>query len=477
MLKFVEMSCQEAAWFLLRQPMSHTSRDCIYIPTFPPNERLRSYKKKSQLDAEEQGATSTNIWMENIIEKYEKRPSSLATMCLADLAATMTLKTGRKRDHTGTIIRNVVYCQRDVKRVLRWTPYNASDEKNYKRSMVLLFIPFINEHLDLLDHDSYLRLYTENELIIAQRLQQYEVYTDFENMIASNRELWSQVHEIESEQRPTVDHYVHQEGDLSSDANGDIRLISSALTAVVKRRSNVLPATEYCTRMRCTNFEQRALLKHCIARIHDCNLPPVQVFFSGNAGTGKTFFVCLSLMQETFNRFVQAHDITRDVYVAAASTGKAAVALGGTTVHSAFNISISNPRPTLNYEMLHLYRNVFANVQVIFVDEISMIGSPLFHLIDRRLKQISGRHDVDFGGFDIIFSGDLRQLPAVRTYQIFEPPSRREARNELWQNLKYYPLQRVSSRTFPYFICFPQFFCVIFFSNQRVLLFTGGTAE
>ena len=46
--------------------------------------------------------------------------------------------------------------------------------------MVLLFVAFVNEHVDLLDQENYLRSYTANEAVIAQRLQEYEAYTDFE---------------------------------------------------------------------------------------------------------------------------------------------------------------------------------------------------------------------------------------------------------------------------------------------------------
>ena len=90
---------------------------------------------------------------------------------------------------------------------------------------------------------------------------------------------------------------------------------------------------------------------------------------------------------ETYNRFAQAHDSTRDVFVAAASTGKAAVAIGGTTVHSAFSIAVHQRRGGLSPEAIQLYRNVFVNVCVVFIDEISMIGAGVFHIINERLKK------------------------------------------------------------------------------------------
>lgn len=71
----IEMSAQEASWFLLRQPMSHSSRDLIYIPTSWPCELHKSCKSKEQLESLEQH--STDIWTKNIIQKYEERSQEL----------------------------------------------------------------------------------------------------------------------------------------------------------------------------------------------------------------------------------------------------------------------------------------------------------------------------------------------------------------------------------------------------------------
>lgn len=85
MLNHVEMCTQEVAWFLLRQPMSKSSVQIIQIPTFPPEERKRMKKFKKELEGIEDDCT--DVWKENLFDKYEKRPAELKNIWLADFAA------------------------------------------------------------------------------------------------------------------------------------------------------------------------------------------------------------------------------------------------------------------------------------------------------------------------------------------------------------------------------------------------------
>lgn len=269
------------------------------------------------------------------------------------------------------------------------------------------------------------------------------MYQDFEQRLSEYHDQWNDIASDDLTQHEQTTCYTHEHDDLAQEQNDDIRQLPfpNSLSAVIKKRTNVISSADYCDMMRQTNFGQRSLIKHCIARIHDPTMTPIQIFFTGPAGSGKTF--TLRLLMETFNRFAQTHDAQRNVYVAAASTGKAAVAIGGTTVHNAFNISTMQRHGGLTFEALQLYRCAFSNIRVIFIDEISMIGAGIFHTINDRLKNIKMEHDYPFGEMDIIFCGDLRQLPPVSATPIYEPLKRGIHRSVLWQSLKYYPLKQV----------------------------------
>ncbi|GBP92639.1 hypothetical protein EVAR_62212_1 [Eumeta japonica] len=70
-LNTVEMSSQEAAWYLLRQLMSRSSREVSYIPTVWPQERHKLRKRKAVMDVENLDENSTDIWNAAIRRKAE----------------------------------------------------------------------------------------------------------------------------------------------------------------------------------------------------------------------------------------------------------------------------------------------------------------------------------------------------------------------------------------------------------------------
>ena len=69
MLNAVEISAQEAAWYLLRQPMSYASRDVFYVPTVWPHERQKVRKRLEQMEEEGIAATSTDVWTKGPIQR------------------------------------------------------------------------------------------------------------------------------------------------------------------------------------------------------------------------------------------------------------------------------------------------------------------------------------------------------------------------------------------------------------------------
>ncbi|XP_065091680.1 uncharacterized protein LOC135712664 isoform X2 [Ochlerotatus camptorhynchus] len=401
-----------------------------------PHERIKSRKRTKQMDEEGLEDDSTDVWTLNMIQRYESRVG-MDEVCLADFAAHYTEERSTMN----------LYKPRSLPRVLRWCSYNMSELVEYKREMVLLFLPFRNEVCDILDRNKFLKLYEDNETAILAKHKEYDCEMNLDQVVEEYLRLSSvddEQTEVASKKR---DEFVRI---ISMEPNDDDihNLPTGPLAAVVKQRSNVMSKQEYCEMVRATNAEQRDLILQVIHSLHtfDDNSKPLQIFFTGPAGCGKTF--TLRILMETVNRFSQAHNTQNNAYVACASTGKAAVAIGGTTVHSAFRITMSRRQSSkLSFEALQLYRNAFANVKAIIIDETSMLGANVLNTVHVRLQEITGNYDDPFGGMRIVFCGDLRQLPPVNARPVFKPSANSMHGAVLWQSLDFYPLVQVMRQT------------------------------
>ncbi|XP_043504558.1 ATP-dependent DNA helicase pfh1-like [Polistes fuscatus] len=224
------------------------------------------------------------------------------------------------------------------------------------------------------------------------------------------------------------------------DINTDIRfVVLNKFGPIAKKRENLMPHNQFCELMRMANDKQRELLLHVILTLLTTNRDPFQIFFTGPAGCGKTFVI--KILMEIYNRYTD-NDGYCNSYIACASTGKAAVAIDGTTIHTALKISLSKLL-LLSIEIVHQYRALFKYVKVLIIDEISMISAERLAQIYSRLKQITGNFNTNFGGLDIILIRDLRQLPPVRATPIYKHQKQRIVGPILWRGLKFSELDQV----------------------------------
>lgn len=127
------------------------------------------------------------------------------------------------------------------------------------------------------------------------------------------------------------------------------------------------------------------------------------VFLTGRAGTGKSTLL---------GRFKQS---TKKNVVVLAPTGIAALNVRGQTIHSFFgfrpNITPGKVEKVYNSRRIHLYKKLDSVV----IDEVSMVRADLLDCIDKFLRLNGGKPDMPFGGAQMIFMGDLYQLPPVVT--------------------------------------------------------------
>jgi len=82
-------------------------------------------------------------------------------------------------------------------------------------------------------------------------------------------------------------------------------------------------------------------------------------------------------------------------------------------------------------------------VKCVIVDEVSMVSSDILHRVNHRLQEITGVMDECYGGMDIIFCGDFKQLPPVNASPVFKGSRNHLEGYLLWHSLSYYPLEEV----------------------------------
>jgi ATP-dependent exoDNAse (exonuclease V) alpha subunit len=129
------------------------------------------------------------------------------------------------------------------------------------------------------------------------------------------------------------------------------------------------------------------------------------LYISGKAGTGKS----------TFIKYLKKSRKDKNIVVLA-PTGIAALNAGGQTLHSFFHfpprspLSRNNVKPTLKSQQE--IKNKSGAIDIIIIDEISMVSSDMLHAVDFSLRQ-SLNNDEFFGGKQMILIGDICQLPPV----------------------------------------------------------------
>jgi len=139
------------------------------------------------------------------------------------------------------------------------------------------------------------------------------------------------------------------------------------------------------------------------------------IFLTGKAGTGKT----------TLLKYIRQNTYKQIAVVA--PTGVAAINAGGSTIHSFFQFAFTpflpevkeaassdqskSSAPVTKYNSQRLA--IFRSLELLVIDEVSMVRADLLDQIDATLKQTRRKWHLPFGGVQVMLIGDMYQLPPV----------------------------------------------------------------
>lgn len=140
--------------------------------------------------------------------------------------------------------------------------------------------------------------------------------------------------------------------------------------------------------------KQQMLAYELIANTNSC------FFLTGRAGSGKTTF--LNKVQELVNK----------QFLSLAPTGVAAMLAGGDTIHSFFGLPMEVCYPGTMGKMNEARIQTLLHTDTIIIDEVSMVRCDIIDAIDYTMRKTL-RSSLPFGGKQVIFVGDMFQLPPV----------------------------------------------------------------
>ena len=149
-------------------------------------------------------------------------------------------------------------------------------------------------------------------------------------------------------------------------------------------------------------------------------------------------------------------DKTRSTLCAVtAPTGLAAFNVGGVTIHRLLQLPIGRGAGywKLAKETLKIMRTSLSKLKLLIIDEVSMVSSLNLAYIHLRLDEIFAR-DEWFGGVNVLFVGDILQLPLVNGAAVFENINNRSITNKLgcmtsvniWQDCVVYDELTINER-------------------------------
>ena len=144
------------------------------------------------------------------------------------------------------------------------------------------------------------------------------------------------------------------------------------------------------------------------------------LFITGKAGTGKSTFI--KMIQEKIAKN----------FLVLAPTGIAAINVGGQTMHSFFGFPLEVIGPSTELNVSFEKQVLLRHVDTIIVDEVSMVRCDMVDGMDRCLRTAFHTH-MPFGGKQVVFVGDLFQLPPV-----VGNPADEDMLGDLWEKGKPY---------------------------------------
>jgi len=426
-VKKLEISAQEAVYYLLGLPVSQCSRLVSFINTNLPENRVHVVKPPAQLKLMD--SNDTDILSIDIIEYYSYGSEKLSFLCLADFVANFDIECKQKstivsnedeinEDETnenqidetsniktkhyflsGSRINKSKYArERKQSKIIRFVKYDRNkNESEYYRELIMLYLPWRNELSEVINID-HLQIYLLYSHTIELNQAKYFFYTnkfieEIEDQIKNDLEL--KIIESKDEKTILIEDksfaiLACQKPDIDIYETMGISVPKADITKELIVR-NKLSSVNLIKLLTTLNVKQNLYLYNLLYRIKLKRVPLFD-FISGQAGVGKS-----KLIQAIFHginnyfNYIDNSEPDNPRILLTAPTGLAAFNFEGFTLHSAFGLPVNQNNDDmleLSKDALNSYYSKYKKLKLLIIDEISVTSNVNFHQVNQRLQQV-----------------------------------------------------------------------------------------
>ncbi|KAL7307795.1 hypothetical protein TKK_0000117 [Trichogramma kaykai] len=370
---------------------------------------IRSRRVKFCKDIKKLHPDSTDIFYDSFIDTYyPNRPVELGSFCLYDFAKWYDVVANRPQIKSSEYYPlGKKFCKKRTKPCLinHWKYNPANEPECYYYALLLLFMPWRNTDELKCSKETYTKAYEEKQSDLLKAMQHHTKL----NTIREATEFLEKL----------VEDKMMDKNDRTQSNNDSLPVGCVAIETEMAMKDfqdmmeNIeINPEDLKNSVSQLNVDQSRVFEKITSTIQVSN-KTLRCFISGPGGTGKSFVI---------DTLIKWNKIVRGKHSAIiAPTGIAAYNVKGLTIHRLFQISVE-PNKTAKFKefsdgALKKIRQELTNVDLLIIDEISMVSNILLMYIHLRLTEIfntSEENDGWFGKINIVVFGDLLQLPPVK---------------------------------------------------------------